>query len=335
MPLDGYGVLIARAVERRREGSTDSPHFQVHAVDDAGTHYRIAVNVESQQSPSELLYLLDEDLHHPVTAELSGLASGWQPLASRPGEASLDYIRANLFDPAKMRPLPPDVSGPDNDLADLLDHYVARAIGDQAATLHVFGQRWGPEQQRPDKVFGFAPGNGVHDVHMNQGNSGQFRRDDGVWQDGALLIHFPGESRWVGIFLAFQSQAWHTDDATGHAIGEAPGEPQAATAAVEIVAALVNPAGPAPERETVLLLNASPNAVDLTGWQIADRLKRKCPVPAGSLAGGATLEVVVSGEVQLGNQGGAITLLDRAGLKVSGVSYTAAQAAREGWTIVF
>ena len=54
---------------------------------------------------------------------------------------------------------------------------------------------------------------------MNQGNSPRFQGDDGVWQDGALLIHFPAEARWVGIFLAFQSQAWHTDDATGHAIG--------------------------------------------------------------------------------------------------------------------
>jgi uncharacterized protein YukJ len=39
------------------------------------------------------------------------------------------------------------------------------------------------------KVFGFLPGNGVHDIHMNQGNSQQFRGDDGVWQDGGLLLH--------------------------------------------------------------------------------------------------------------------------------------------------
>jgi hypothetical protein len=38
---------------------------------------------------------------------------------------------------------------------------------------------------------------------------------------------------------------------------------------------------------------------------------------------------------QLGNHGGAITLLDPEGLKVHGVSYTAEQAGREGWTITF
>ena len=76
----------------------------------------------------------------------------------------------------------------------------------------------GPEATTWDKVFGFLPGNGVHDVHMNQGNSQQFRRDDGVWQDGGLLLHYLTQDQWVAIFLAFQSQAWHTDDRTGHAI---------------------------------------------------------------------------------------------------------------------
>ncbi|WP_431912472.1 DUF2278 family protein [Nonomuraea jabiensis] len=77
-----------------------------------------------------------------------------------------------------------------------LDHFVQRAIGDPDAQVFVFGERWGPEPGVPDKVFGFRPGNGVHDVHMNQGNSGRFRSDDGVWQDGGLLLHFPGASRW-------------------------------------------------------------------------------------------------------------------------------------------
>ena len=87
-----------------------------------------------------------------------------------------------------MRSLPPDVAGPDNDLADVLDHYVQRAIGDPAGRVYAFGERWGPENGVKDKVFGFQPGNGVHDIHMNQGNSARFRGDDGVWQDGGLLI---------------------------------------------------------------------------------------------------------------------------------------------------
>jgi uncharacterized protein YukJ len=335
MALSAYGVLVARISEARREGTTDTPHFQLRVLDDAGTSYRIAVNVQSQQSPPELLYLIDDDLRHPVTAALGGLGSGWHPLPPRPDGPNLDYIRANLFDRAQMRVLPPDVVGPDNDLADLLDHYIRRAIDDPTALAYLFGQRWGPEDGTPDKIFGFEPGNGVHDIHMNQGSSGQFVRDNGAWQDGGIILNFPGDSRFVAIFLAFQSQAWHTDDTTGNPIGDGTPAADAQTAPVRIVGAMVNPIGPGPEAETVLLLNASPAAIDLSSWQIADRSKRTCAVPGGSLAAGATLQVPLTDGVALGNGGGAITLLDAGGLKVTGVAYTGDAAAREGWTVTF
>ncbi|MFC8240377.1 DUF2278 family protein [Streptomyces chartreusis] len=48
-----YGVLIGRAVDTRRESGNDSPHYQIHVADDSGTRYRAAVNVLSQQRPSE------------------------------------------------------------------------------------------------------------------------------------------------------------------------------------------------------------------------------------------------------------------------------------------
>ncbi|MFD8999876.1 DUF2278 family protein [Streptomyces sp. NPDC059582] len=336
MPLKTHGVLVARAVDTRREGAVDSPHYQIHLTDDVGTHYRASVNVLSQERPSELLYLVADDFRHPVTDRLAALPSGWNTLPSGPGGPHLDFVRGNLFDPALMRTLPPDVTGPDNDLADLLDHQVLRAVGAPDARLYVFGERWGPETAVEDKVFGFLPGNGVHDIHMNQGNSRRFRGDDGVWQDGGLLLHFPDRSRWTGVFLAFQSQSWHTDDVTGHALddvdgsrGEPGGQP------VRVVAALVDPRGPAPEAESVTLLNASPDPVDLTGWRIVDRIGQGSAVPPGALAAGAVLRVDLAGGARLGNHGGEITLLDAAGLKVHGVSYTAEQAGREGWTVVF
>ncbi|MGH3908708.1 MAG: DUF2278 family protein [Pseudonocardiaceae bacterium] len=333
MPLSSYGVLVGRAVDSRREaGTSDSPHYQIHVKDEDDVDYRIAVNVRSQLPPSDLLYLVDDDLRHPVTTILESLGSGWHLLPRRAGGANLDFIRANLFDPAQMRPLPPDVPGADNDLSDHLDHYVQRAIKESAARLYIYGERWGPERSTKDKIFGFLPGNGVHDIHMNQGNSGRFRADDGVWQDGGMVIRFPGESRWVGLFLAFQSQAWHTDDTTGHALD---GGPDTDIAAIRILAALVNPLGPAPEQETVLLINASPESVDLSGWRIADQRKNTCEITAGALGSGATLEVHVSNGVALSNRGGSITVLDDKGRKVSGVSYTAATAQREGWTITF
>jgi hypothetical protein len=165
---------------------------------------------------------------------------------------------------------------------------------------------------------------------MNQGNVPRFAGDDGVWQDGALMVHFPASQQWVAVFLAFQSQAWHTDDQTGHAIVDGATSDHL----VRIVGALVNPIGPAPEQETVTLLNASPTDIDLAGWQIADRLKNKMAL-SGTIRSGAAITVKLSQDVQLGNKGGMITLLNEKRLKVDGVSYTAQEAQKEGWTIVF
>ncbi|OIJ63350.1 DUF2278 family protein [Streptomyces mangrovisoli] len=340
MPLKSYGVLIAKAVGVRREGAAQTPHFQIHLIDEHGTHHRAAVNVKSQQAPSDLLYVVAEDFRHPVTDRLAGLPGGWNTLPPGPGGGRLDFVRGNLFDPAALRSLPPDAAGPDNDLADLLDLHVRRAVADDSALLYVFGERWGPEAAVRDKIFGFLPGNGVHDVHMNQGNSGTFEGDDGVWQDGGLLIRFPGPDRWVAVFLAFQSQSRHTDDATGHALGGAGGGAGggwsgAGDRPVRIAAALADPVGPAPEAESVTLINASPDAVDLTGWRIVAGPGDGSPVPAGPLAAGAALRVALTDGARLGNHGGEITLLDAGGLKVDGVSYTARDASREGWTITF
>lgn len=336
MPLRSYGVLKGRAIDRRA-GEGRNPHYQVRVVDD-DTDYRVAVNVKSQLEPSELLYLVDDDFRHPITAGLEGLVLGFTPVESRQDGLALDFIRGNLFDRNRMRALPFDVPGPDNDLNEQMDRYVSRAMADEEALVYVFGERWGPEEAK-DKYFGFKPGNGIHDVHMNQGNADRFVDQDGVWQDGALLIHFPTELRWVAIFLKFQSQAWHTDDANGHRIESGPvARPEVPDdvpeGAVRIVAALVNPEGPAPEKETVTLLNASPRPVDLAGWAVADTAKRRHEL-AGVLDPGATLVVALGPDVQLTNKGGIVTLLDDQGLKVHGVSYTREAAGHEGWTIVF
>ena len=175
MPLKNYGVLVGRAVDRRL-ATTSNPHYQVHLVDD-DLDYRIAVNVRSKTAPSEVAFLVDDRFIHPVLDHLTSLKAGFHTLPRTPQGGGLDYIRANLFDWRQMRPLPMDAPGEDNDLNEKINHYVQRALADETATLYAFGERWGPEAQK-DKIFGFKPNQGIHDIHMNQGNprDGQFRR---------------------------------------------------------------------------------------------------------------------------------------------------------------
>lgn len=347
MPVPHYGVLRTRPVDRRL-GIGQNPHYQIRTV--AGTeHFRIAVNVKSRQAPSELLYLVDDRFRHPITEFLTTVAEGFHELPKRPLGGGLDFIRGNLFDPFRMVPLPYDVPGPDNDLNEKLDAIVQRTLADETAVLFAFGAPWGPEPQA-DRYFGFAPGRGLHEIHMNQGNSAQFVSSDGVWQDGGMIFHFPEQDQWVAVFTAFQSQAWHTDDTTGHALAgpspspgtdPGPNHPSPDELPTEtlpdgllrICAALVN-AKESPEREFVTLLNTSNRDIDLAGWSLADKQKAKQPL-GGKLGAGLTLRAEVKPPMTLSNKGGMITLLDAQGRKIHGVSYTKQQAQAIGWTLFF
>jgi uncharacterized protein YukJ len=198
-----------------REWQDERPHYQIHVLADS-THYRVAVNVEYQKPPSELLFLVDDEFDHPIVRRLPSLDQGFTRLRRRPGGAALDYIRGDLLRRDQMRPLPANIPGPDNDLSDLIAGYCRRARQEPRAELFAFGEPWGPERE-PDRIFSFRPGNGMHNIHMNQGNLPAYRNDDGTWQDGGLIFHFPAQEQWIAIFLAFQSQCWRTDERTGHA----------------------------------------------------------------------------------------------------------------------
>jgi uncharacterized protein YukJ len=335
MPLKKYGVLVGRPIDRRL-GTGQNPHYQIHIVDDT-TDYRIAVNVQSSDK-SAVEYLVRDHFEHSILAQLAELKPGWHDLPSKPGGVAIDYIRSNVGRREDFVALPFNIPGPDNDLNERVDAQIQRAMGNEDAVLYAFGERWGPEKTTKDKIFGFLPGNGVHDIHMNQGNDARYRKDDGVWQDGAMLIHYPNVNQWTAVFLRFQSQTWHTDDKTGHRLNDEIDASTGPTTAnpdglVRIVAALVN-AKTSPEIETVTLLNTSPNPIDLKGWSLADKNKKKMPLQ-GKLEPGAAQLVAVKKPMELSNKGGNITLLNDDGLKVDGVSYTKAQASNPGWTIVF
>ena len=76
------------------------------------------------------------------------------------------------------------------------------AVEQPGALVYAFGARWGPEKTTKDKYFQFLPGNGIHNIHMNQGNDKKHVRDDGVYHDGSLIFEYPN-GKYRGFFLAF------------------------------------------------------------------------------------------------------------------------------------
>ena len=207
MSIPNYGVLKGRVIRGKPERKGSTPHYPVLVA--AGPLFHVAIGTRSAEGAPDLLFHADDDFRHPHLEVLAGLADGFHPLAPTRESGALDYLRGTLLRRDQMRPLPMKLPGPDNDLNEKIGALVNRAKQGRDARLYAFGGRWGPEPHLRDPEFGFEPGNGVHEVHMNQGNPpGRHARDNGPWQDGALLIHLPGEGRWTALFLAFQSQRW-------------------------------------------------------------------------------------------------------------------------------
>jgi uncharacterized protein YukJ len=206
-------VVTGRILDRRAETSGRSPHYQI-LVQSGAERFRIAVNTRSGSShgrEAHLLYFANDDFRHEIVDHLARIEDGVRDLAARPGGLAIDYVRGGMVERGQMRLLPDTRPGPRNDLVDEIDYRIDRAMADPRARLHAFGTRWGPEPRQPDQLFGFRPGNGIHDVHMNQGSRDEHRNDNAIWRDGALIFHEPRRDRWCALFLAFQTQAWQTD----------------------------------------------------------------------------------------------------------------------------
>ena len=339
MPLKKYGVLKGKATASLL-ATPGNEHFQIK-IDASGVTHRIAINVKSSLAPPEVLFYMDEDFKHSHLQSIldANLADGYTNIPSKRETIALDFIRRNMFPIEEMKPIPYNKPGADNDLNEKLGFYVQQAISDGDARVYAFGEKWGPENGKKDKYFQFEPGNGIHDIHMNQGNDGKYKKDNGVYQDGGLFIHFPSRNKWIAVFIAFQVQAWHTDDATGDPLNDLPihddNQPEFAKP-IRIIAAMVNPRVPDVGNEYVILINKSDQPATLDGWKILDKVKKADLISSQTIQGGDTLRIKLSGQgAALGNDGGIITLLNKDGLKVDGVTYTKTDASNAGELVIF
>ncbi|KAA6470264.1 DUF2278 family protein [Bacillus cereus] len=201
MPLDNYGVLkgLVTGYTLPEVPGDPTPHLHVRVTDNDRT-YQIIINVLSREDPSELLYYAGENFHSNQITHLPDLEYGFTPIGDDNTNIALDYIRGNLLDRCNLTPLPVTAPGEDNDLLDKLVQYMSMAEDKTNVEIYAYGEKIPP---------------GIHNVHMNQGNHPNYIEDDGIWQDGGVLLHFKDTNTWVAIFLAFQSQSWCTDD-EGH-----------------------------------------------------------------------------------------------------------------------
>jgi len=335
-----YGVLRGKVDRWKREdpppGSPKSPHLQIRLIDGQGTPWRIPVNVRSGDPLKSLVifHRADPLLSHPILDQLPALPSTLTDLNDQPRAASnaLDYSRAPLFDWPTGIALPPTGPGDDDDLQDVVGREL-NSLKASGGDLIAFGSHFHDPAPKPGIDTEFGTKDGMHDIHMNQGNpAGPFLDDNGVFNDGGLLLRFP--DRVAGLFFRFKTQFLPTDAHGNRIPGVSKEIPAGGTTdttdpfpVVYIERALVNPAGDDPAKEIVVVGNTTIGDVSLNGWRIVDKNDAAESLSSLSVPAGESVLIALSGSgAQLSNNGGTIRLLDANGVLVHAVSYSKADA---------
>jgi uncharacterized protein YukJ len=213
MPLT-YGYLKASIgsdpvlqSSRRKKEIQYHLHTKLVFTNEAGEteSWDSAINVGTNDSDDLLQYKLIFDYAHPLIGQIKARPLGFTDLTGSACLPALDCLRSNML----------AETGPwrDSDIMDGSDQVepvvsllrlLAKAKANNA-TLYLFGRK-------------YTDGDGIHDIHMNQGSTGSFLNNgvddhndhNDIWQDGALIVDF-GEPQLAAYCPAFTQQMVPTD----------------------------------------------------------------------------------------------------------------------------
>jgi uncharacterized protein YukJ len=205
-----YGFVKAKIVSDPQLKSTRRPHevqYHLHfGVSVDGAQWDIAVNVGTTDADDLLKYKLVFDFRHAVLDTLENAAEGSTDLTGKQALPAPDFQRSDFLANTGAWRNSDVMDGSDQvEPVASLQRLLLRAHQD-ALDVYVFGRF-------------YSEGNGMHDVHMNQGSKGEFIHRAGndandhndIWQDGALLVDL-GDPEWALYVAAFDQQYLPTDD---------------------------------------------------------------------------------------------------------------------------
>jgi uncharacterized protein YukJ len=214
MGIQGYGVWVATPTIFAAQRTGKSPHGNLTFSDGTNKYTSTIanINVKSTTTDTRLVYWNDASFTHPITTQLAELSQGFTSLADATEGTNgvrLDLLRSGLETLTAGTVLETSIPGANNDIVDDLTAIFNKAIADKA-TVYLWGSQY----------VDSASVAGIHDIHMNQGDSGGFTGDNGIWQDGSFILHF-SDGHYEAVFLAFAEQYTQTTD-EGQPITTAP-----------------------------------------------------------------------------------------------------------------
>ena len=184
MGLD-YGVLRGSPDRAEREDGENTPHLQIRAST-TGQPWRIAVNVESDDGWPRSCCLARRPLRRPPPPRPArrrsrpGSARGGHPPTrwTTSARRCSNWPRGRVAAGQRQRAA--------DDLQDLLVP-VPGPVQAAGGEVYAFGARFDHNLHKPiDVEFGNTDGlHGIHDIHLNQGNTGRHAGDNGCSRTAA------------------------------------------------------------------------------------------------------------------------------------------------------
>ncbi len=240
MPLDKYGVLKGTKFKYYRDEPDNFGKFYHGNVEILanGINYRCAIDVDSQSTQIQwrIINLSATDL-----AMIASKPDGWTHLNSNESSGAIDYIRWRpmwvtiripiLFYYNWIIKIPPwlyPTKLKQFERSEIRSNAPFKIIVLEQSSFWKIGSNIDAiEQLESVLVQGnkllilgqfFNTGNGVHDIHQNQGDpiNGGHSADNAIWQDGATIVQ-KADGSYVGFFNKFATQSFKTDD-FGHPI---------------------------------------------------------------------------------------------------------------------
>ena len=173
-------------------------HYHIVAMDDEVKRFDLAVNIGSiyekmnEIVSSNLKVYYDESyscrkgIVRKMLLQKNGITECHKDLY-------LDYIRIKLFPHEKMIQMKGfDVTS--IYLTGIIEKNVVQAMNNDEYEVIAFGRL-------------YANGKGLHDIHMNQGSTDKFRKNDASYSDGGLFFRNKRDNKITAVFIAFITQS--------------------------------------------------------------------------------------------------------------------------------
>lgn len=226
MPLSSYGVLKGNLYVPTEQTEQGNWFHGIFYVTFPGTSIpRKCATDFSSATANNVQYKIFNNLKRDLFTNMLNLSDGYYSLPSNPTSGALDYVRSPLLGPGGCLMVLVAVwkaifgatlsdgwvlSDGDNAVAEL-----QQLLDANPKKLYVFGQPF--TDPEPIVSDGVTSQNGMHNIHMNQGDPPvssdgiDHQADDGIWQDGATIFE-AADGTLTAFCNKFVSQTMNTNN---------------------------------------------------------------------------------------------------------------------------